>query len=144
MVELESKSDAVVKQKGKKKQTIFIFQHDPFLFRSVQGGPPEPWETAIGDTSERVGPQGRAVIDYAARMQAMGIDERSLAGETNPVADHVATIGREKMRLLSGAPSATAAAKTSAGVASARGVREARVGTSRNWVFSTCDRAWYP
>lgn len=116
------------------------------MFWPVQGAPPEPWESAIGDTSERVGRQGRAVIDYAAKMQAMGIDERSLAGETNPVADHVATIGREKMRLLSGAPSATTAAATSStrGVASSRhtvavhkGMRQPRVGTSHNCVLLT-------
>lgn len=35
-------------------------------------------------------------------MKAMGIDERSLAGNNNPIADHVATIGRDKMRLLPG------------------------------------------
>lgn len=102
---------------------------------------------AIGDTSERVGRQGRAVIGYAAKMQAMGVDERSLAGETNPVADHVAAIGREKMRLLSGAPSApttAAAASSTRGVTSARhtvavhkGVRQPRVGTSHNCVFFT-------
>lgn len=33
-------------------------------------------------------------------MGAMGINEQSLAGDFNPVADHVASIGRDKMRLL--------------------------------------------
>lgn len=46
--------------------------------------------------------QGRTVVDYAAKMNAMGIDERSMAGKINPVADHVASMGREKMRLLRG------------------------------------------
>eukprot|EP00752_Nemacystus_decipiens_P010681 g9512.t1 len=39
-------------------------------------------------------------------MKAMGIDERSLAGNNNPIADHVATMGRDKMRLLPGVPPA--------------------------------------
>ncbi|CAM9322764.1 unnamed protein product [Ectocarpus sp. 4 AP-2014] len=68
------------------------------------GGPPEPWETALGDTGERVGRQGRMVMEYAAKMNAMGINEKSLAGENNPMADHVATIGQDKMRLLSSNP----------------------------------------
>ncbi len=36
-------------------------------------------------------------------MSAMGIVEKSLAGDNNPIADHVATIGQDKMRLLPGA-----------------------------------------
>ncbi|CAM9250431.1 unnamed protein product [Ectocarpus fasciculatus] len=68
------------------------------------GGPPEPWEAALGDTGERVGRQGRTVVEYAAKMNAMGINEKSLAGENNPIADHVATIGQDKMRLLSSNP----------------------------------------
>lgn len=40
-------------------------------------------------------------MEYAAKMNAMGINEKSLAGENNPIADHVATIGQDKMRLLS-------------------------------------------
>lgn len=36
-------------------------------------------------------------------MNAMGIQEKSLADNVNPIADHVATIGRDKMRLLPGA-----------------------------------------
>eukprot|EP00903_Cladosiphon_okamuranus_P010713 g10125.t1 len=78
------------------------------------GGPPEPWEEAIGDTGERVGRQGRAVVEYAAKMKAMGIDERSLAGNNNPIADHVATMGQDKMRLLPGVP--VAPTGTAAGV----------------------------
>lgn len=73
----------------------------------IQGGPPDPWESAIGDTTERVVRQGRAVIDYAAKMNAMGINEKSLAGDTNPIADHVASIGRDKMRLLPGGSALT-------------------------------------
>lgn len=69
-----------------------------------QGGPPEPWELAIGDTAERVGRQGRTVIDYATKMNAMGVHEQSLAGDVNPVADHVASIGRNTMRLMPGNP----------------------------------------
>lgn len=57
---------------------------------------------AIGDTTKRVALQGRSVIDYAAKMKAMGINERSMVGEINPVADHVSSMGREKMRLLYG------------------------------------------
>ena len=75
-----------------------------FLLLFCQGEPPEPWEEAIGDTGERVGRQGRAVVEYAAKMNAMGIVEKSLAGENNPIADHVATIGQDKMRLLPGVP----------------------------------------
>lgn len=37
-------------------------------------------------------------------MKAMGIDERSLAGNKNPIADHVSTMGQDKMRLLPGVP----------------------------------------
>lgn len=37
-------------------------------------------------------------------MNAMGINEQSLAGDVNPIADHVASVGRNKMRLLPGAP----------------------------------------
>ena len=70
----------------------------------IKGGPPEPWEESIGDTGERVGRQGRRVVEYAAKMKAMGIDERSLAGNNNPIADHVATMGQDKMRLLPGVP----------------------------------------
>lgn len=50
-----------------------------------------------------MGRQGRAVAEYAAKMKAMGIDERSLAGHNNPIADHVEAMGRDKMRLLPGA-----------------------------------------
>lgn len=45
--------------------------------------------------------------EYAAKMNAMGIYERSTAGDNNPVADHVASMGREKMRLLRGQPRST-------------------------------------
>lgn len=41
-------------------------------------------------------------------MNAMGIYERSVAGDHNPVADHVATIGQDKTRLLPGVPAAPA------------------------------------
>ncbi|CAM9883661.1 unnamed protein product [Scytosiphon promiscuus] len=68
------------------------------------GGPPESWETALGGTGERVSRQGRAVIEYADKMNGMGINERSLAGDKNPIADHVASMGQDKMRLLSGVP----------------------------------------
>lgn len=37
-------------------------------------------------------------------MNAMGINERSLAGNENPIADHVASMGQDKIRLLSGVP----------------------------------------
>lgn len=67
-----------------------------------QGGPPEPWEVAVGDAMDRVSRQGRAVIDYATRMNEMGIHEQSLAGDFNPIAEHVASVGRDKMRLLPG------------------------------------------
>lgn len=53
-----------------------------------------------------MGRQGRTVVEYAAKMNAMGINERSLAGDHNPVADHVAIIGQDKMRLLPGVPAA--------------------------------------
>lgn len=55
-----------------------------------------------------MGRQGRAVIEYAAKMNALGINERSLAGDHNPIADHVAIIGQDKMRLLPGVPAAPA------------------------------------
>lgn len=48
--------------------------------------------------------QGRGVIEYAAKMNAMGINEQSLAGDFNPVADHVAAVGQDKMRLLPAGP----------------------------------------
>lgn len=70
----------------------------------IQGGSPEPWELAIGGTTKRVSRQGRAVVDYAAKMNALGVDERSLAGDVNPIADHVASIGRGKMRLVPSDP----------------------------------------
>lgn len=88
--------------------SLRIFYMGVFPLPPQQGGPPEPWEEAIGDTGERVGRQGRAVVEYAAKMNAMGINERSPAGDNNPVADHVATIGQDKMRLLSGVPAAPA------------------------------------
>lgn len=66
----------------------------------IQGRPPEGWERSLGDADERVRRQGRAVMEYAARMNTMGIQEESLGGNVNPIADHVATIGRDKMRLL--------------------------------------------
>lgn len=69
----------------------------------------------MGDTAERVGRQGRSVVEYSAKMKAMGIDERGLAGKNNPIADHVATMGQDKMRLLPGVPAAPS------GVASAEG-----------------------
>ena len=43
------------------------------------------------------------MVDYAIRMNTMGILEKTLAGDVNPIADHVASIGRNKMRLLPGA-----------------------------------------
>lgn len=43
-------------------------------------------------------------MEYTAKMNAMGITEKSLAGENNPIADHVAKIGQDKMRLLSSNP----------------------------------------
>lgn len=46
-------------------------------------------------------------MDYATKMNAMGIDERSLAGDVNPVADHVAAMGRGKMCLIRGAPTSS-------------------------------------
>lgn len=37
-------------------------------------------------------------------MDAMSINEQSLAGDFNPVADHVAAVGQDKMRLLPAGP----------------------------------------
>lgn len=76
--------------------TSFFPSFDPL----IQGRPPEGWERSLGDAGERVRRQGRAAIEYAARMNTMGIQEKGLGGNVNPVADHVATIGRDKMRLL--------------------------------------------
>lgn len=97
---------------------------------TIKGRPPEPWEEAIGDTGERVARQGRTVVEYAAKMNAMGIDERSLAGNNNPIADHVTTMGRDKMRLLPGVPVAPT------GVAAA--AVEGEVGKKRE-PEATCD-----
>ncbi|CAM9105103.1 unnamed protein product [Ectocarpus sp. 13 AM-2016] len=101
------------------------------------GGPPEPWETALGDTGERVGRQGRMVMEYAAKMNAMGINEKSLAGENNPMADHVATIGQDKIRLLSSNPVVHAPNMGDLGVAptsdAVAGEEEDAVSVSSGW-----------
>jgi hypothetical protein len=65
------------------------------------GRGPTPHELSQGSTVvARVRKQGKAVRDHSAKMMALGVSERSCAGRTNPIADHVQHIGVARMRLL--------------------------------------------
>jgi hypothetical protein len=68
--------------------------------------PPRGWELAQGkDVVDRVARQGRTVLDYAKKMAAMGIIEKSLAGKNHPTVHHVQAIGQARMRLVPVDPS---------------------------------------
>ena len=62
---------------------------------------PLGWELAQGgDVVDRVARQGRCLLEYAERMAAIGVIERSVAGPHNPAANRVQQLGRSKIGLL--------------------------------------------